>query len=80
MGKVIGLPGGAYNFGSETTKSMYEITREFIDTMKLNIRLEDAPARHNLWMNCSKAKKFGIEFSDVLEGLFRCAKDNENVR
>lgn len=78
MEKVIELPGGAYNFGSETTKSMYEITREFIDAMKLNIRLEDAPARHNLWMDCSKATKYGVEFLDVLEGLLRCAKDNEN--
>ena len=27
---VISLPGGAYNFGSETTKSMYEITKDFL--------------------------------------------------
>lgn len=76
--KVIGLPGGAYNFGSETTKSMYEITRDFIDALKLNIRLEDAPARHNLWMNCSKARKHGVEFSDVSAGLLRCLRDNAN--
>ena len=29
MEKVMQLPGGIYNFGSETTKSMYEITKEF---------------------------------------------------
>ncbi len=74
--KVIKLPGGAYNFGSETMKSMYEITRDFINELKLNIRLEDAPERHNLWMNCSKAKKYGVEFSDVSEGLLRCMRDN----
>ncbi len=74
--KVIGLPGGAYNFGSETTKSMYEITRDFIEALKLNISLEDAPERHNLWMNCSKAQKYGVEFSDVSEGLLRCMRDN----
>ena len=31
MEKAIALPGGVYNFGSETTKSMYDITQEFID-------------------------------------------------
>ena len=76
MEKVIRLPGGAYNFGSETTKSMYEITREVIDAMKLNKRLEDAPARHNLWMDCSKAKRYGVIFSDVSKALMKCAKDN----
>ena len=76
MEEVIKLPGGAYNFGSETTKSMYEITRGFIDALNLNIRLEDAPARHNLWMDCSKARKQGVEFSDVAEGLLRCMRDN----
>jgi dTDP-4-dehydrorhamnose reductase len=76
MEKVISLPGGAYNFGSETTKSMYEITRDFIDANKLNIRLEDAPERHNLWMACSKARKYGVEFSDISEGLLRCMRDN----
>lgn len=76
MEKVMKLPGGAYNFGSETTKSMYEITRDFISEFDLNIRVEDAPARHNLWMNCSKARKYGVEFSDVSKGLIRCMKDN----
>jgi dTDP-4-dehydrorhamnose reductase len=77
MEKVVSLPGGSYNFGSETTKSMYEITRDFIAELKLNVRLEDAPARHNLWMDCSKARKYGVEFSDVSEGLIRCLRDNK---
>ena len=76
MKNVEKLPGGIYNFGSETTKSMYEITRQFIDELGLNIRLEDAPAGHNLWMDCSKAKKYGVIFSDVSEALMKCAKDN----
>lgn len=75
MEKVEGLPGGAYNFGSETTKSMYEITKEFIKDLNLNIKLEDAPSRHNLWMNCSKARKYGVEFSEVSEGLRLCLQD-----
>lgn len=75
MEKVISLPGGVYNFGSETTESMYEITKMFIQILSKDICVLDAPLRHNLWMNCTKAKQYGIEFSDVLSGLVRCVKD-----
>lgn len=79
MDKVISLPGGVYNFGSETTRSMYEITKMYINILKKDILLKDAPARHNLWMNCEKAKRYGIEFSDTLTGLIRCARDYEII-
>ena len=75
MEKVIALPGGAYNFGSETKKSMYDITKDFLALTKKNITLCDAPPRHNLWMDCEKARKYGVEFSTVEDGLARCAKD-----
>lgn len=75
MEKVIRLPGGAYNFGSETTKSMYEITREFLELIGKDIRLEDGPPRHNLWTNCEKAGKHGVFFPSVEDGLRACAKD-----
>ncbi len=75
MEKVIRLPGGAYNFGSETTKSMYEITREFLALIGKNIILEDAPPRHNLWTNCEKARKYGVIFRSVEDGLKACAED-----
>ena len=75
MGRVALLPGGAYNFGSETDKSMYEITRGFLALLGKNIRLVDAPPRHNLWMNCEKARKLGVEFSSVEQGLISCAQD-----
>lgn len=73
--KVIELPGGVYNFGSETTKSMYDITQEFVDLLGKRVRLEDAPARHNLWMNCDKARKYGVTFHTVTDGLIKCAMD-----
>ena len=73
--KLIGLPGGVYNFGSETTKSMYEITKDFLAAIGKDIKLEDAPPRHNLWMNCQKARAFGVEFKSVEEALVDCAKD-----
>lgn len=75
MDKVIQLPGGVYNFGSETTKSMYELTKDFLTMIGKNVKLEEAPPRHNLWMNCEKAKKFGVEFLSVENGLKECAKD-----
>ena len=78
--KVIALPGGVYNFGSETTQSMYAITREFLDLIGKDIRLEDVPPRHNLWMNCQKARKFGVEFSSVEAGLRRCAADHNLLK
>ena len=76
MEKVLELPGGVYNFGSETQKSMYEISREFLEALGKQIRLEDDPPRHNLWMNCEKARRFGVVFSSVEHGLKRCAEDH----
>ena len=75
MDKVILLPGGAYNFGSETTQSIYEVTNKFVDMLGKRLIVKDAPARHNLWMDCSKARKYGVEFNSVIDGLERCARD-----
>lgn len=73
--KVVKLSGGAYNFGSETTKSMYEITKEFLHRINKKIELNDIAPRHNLWMNCEKATLNGVTFSNVEDGLIKCAKD-----
>ena len=75
MDRVMALPGGAYNFGSETNQSMYEITEQFLNLLGKEVEIQDAPPRHNLWMNCGKARKYGVEFSDVLDGLKRCLMD-----
>ena len=75
MEKAIALPGGVYNFGSETTKSMYDITQEFVDLLGKKVMLEDISAKHNLWMNCDKAKKHGVKFSSAIDGLIKCAAD-----
>ena len=74
--KLIHLPGGAYNFGSETTKSMYEITKEFLAIIGKNVPIEDVPPAHNLFMNCEKARRYGVVFSSVEDGLKKCAADN----
>lgn len=75
MERVLSLPGGAYNFGSETTQSMYEITRGLVGLLGMEILVRDAPARHNLWMDCGKAKRYGISFSDAMAGLIKCVTD-----
>lgn len=75
MDAVARLPGGVYNFGSETKKSMYEITKDFLALIGKDIKLEDGSPRHNLWMDCSKAKKHGVMFQSVEDGLKACAKD-----
>jgi len=75
IANVIKLPGGAYNYGSETDRSIYEITREFAEYIGKDINLSDSPPGHNLWMDCSKARKYGVVFSNVLDGLKKCADD-----
>ncbi len=52
---------------------MDQIYRTMIDSEI--ITPEDVPPLHNLWMDCSKAKRFGVTFSSALDGLLRCAKD-----
>ena len=75
MEKVIRLPGGVYNFGSETKRSIYQITKDFLALIGKNVELCEAAPRHNLWMTCSKARAYGVEFSSVEDGLKKCAKD-----
>ena len=76
MENVIKLPGGVYNFGSETTKSMYEISINFLTLIgREDVTVEDCTPRHNLWMKCEKARKHGVVFQTVEDGLKSCAKD-----
>ena len=75
MEAVKHLPGGAYNFGSETTRSMYEITKSFLELIGKQVSVEDIPPYNNLWMNCQKARRHGVIFSAVNDGLENCARD-----
>ena len=75
MPKIFMLPGGVYNFGSETKQTMYDITCEMLHFLKSDRKPEEVPPAHNLWMDCTKAKERGILFSDAKEGLKRCLKD-----
>lgn len=75
MDRVLALPGGAYNFGSETTRSMLDITKQLAALLGKDLAVEDAPPRHNLWMDCGKAARYGVVFSDVLTGLTKCLQE-----
>ena len=72
---ILQLPGGVYNFGSETTQSMYEISKEFLQITGSRQQVQEGSLVHNLWMDCSKAAQYGIVFSDVMGGLRRCLAD-----
>lgn len=72
---ILQLPGGVYNFGSETTQSMYEITKDFLQITGSRQQVQEGSLVHNLWMDCSKAAQYGIVFSDVMGGLRRCLAD-----
>ena len=68
-------PGGVYNFGSENTLTMAQTARWLSDALGLAVEVSDAGERHNLWMNCEKARAQGIAFEDALGGLKRCIAD-----
>ena len=75
MEKALTLPGGVYNFGSETKLPMLDIARWLADTLRLRIRIKDAGPRHDLAMDTGRLKKFGAAFSTVQEGLLQCIQD-----
>lgn len=75
MDAVLQLPGGAYNFGSETEQDMNTVAKEFFAWMGLDIPVLDCDGLPNLWMDCSKATKQGVLFSKVPDALKKCVND-----
>lgn len=69
------LPGGAYNFGSENDLTMLMTAQWLRSELDLPVVLHDSGARHNLWMDCTKARVFGVDFSTTTDGLRRCIAD-----
>lgn len=66
------LPGGAYNYGSENILTMMETALWLKDRLGLQIDIRDAGPRHNLWMDCSKARANGVIFNNTVDGLEQC--------
>ena len=54
---------------------MLDTARWLKETLSLPVDLRDAGERHNLWMDCAKAKAHGICFSSTPEGLRQCIAD-----
>ena len=73
--KAAFLPGGAYNFGSENELSMLDTARWLRTELDLPVSLTDSGERHNLWMDCKKARALGIDFGSTIDGLRRCIRD-----
>lgn len=76
MEKLAAVPGGVYNFGSENDLNMYETAGELLKLLGAGSELlQEGEARHNLWMDCSKLREYGIEFSSTIDGLKSCLSD-----
>lgn len=74
--RLIDLPGGAYNYGSENALSMYDTVAGIVDRWGLPVELQsDDRPRHNLWMDCGKIRRHGVVFSDTVQGFERCVSD-----
>lgn len=69
------LPGGIYNYGSENDLTMLETAQWLKKELNLQICIQDAGPRHNLWMDCSKARGHGIHFNSTVDGLKQCIHD-----
>jgi len=76
MEQALSLPGGAYNFGSESGETMYEAARFLADELGLRIDLHPlSEERRDLNMDCAKLRACGVAFPDTLEGLRACIAD-----
>ena len=75
MAKAMRLPGGVYNFGSETELTMGQLTQQLREKLGLNLQILPGQPRHNLWMDCAKAAERGCTFSATAEGLENCLSD-----
>ena len=69
------IPGGVYNFGSENTMDMLATARQCADILGLRLVLQAGETRHDLNMDGSKLRQYGITFSDTVEGIRLCKAD-----
>ena len=69
------VPGGVYNFGSENTLDMLTTARQCADILGLQVKLLSGAPRHDLNMDCSKLRQYGIDFSSTVDGIRRCKMD-----
>ena len=75
MPHALELPGGVYNYGSESDMTMLDTARYLAALLRLRVELSDSGPDHELWMNCEKIRTGGICFNTTAEGLKRCIAD-----
>ncbi len=76
LDRVVSLPGGVYNYGSENPLHMLDTTNTLLDVLGRVYPVQDTKQmRHNLWMNCEKLRKQNIAFDTTAEGFRQCAAD-----
>jgi len=85
MEPAMDLPGGIYNFGSESTLSAYEIGSRVFQMLDKNgnrgnfvIPNETGAGDNprNLTMDMGKLKAYGISFSETVTGFLKCLEAN----
>lgn len=75
--RVFAMPGGVYNYGSESVANTWEIAQAWRSELNLN-DLEILPVagkQRSLCMDCGKSKAEGIRFEDSVSGIRRCIHD-----
>lgn len=83
--KCFGLPGGAYNYGSENNMNMFETARAFMSAMGMTERIHElikpaeAQPPKNLLMDCSKIRGHGIYFEPTSEGIKKLLSDYQGL-
>lgn len=84
--KLIEIPFGNYNYGSENNLSTYEIGKKVLENIGLENRIEEIiikdterfkDKKRDLRISNSKLKKLNINFSDTEEAVQRCIKEFE---
>lgn len=78
--KIIGIPYGCYNAGSENDFSVYDIGKTILDAFNLSQRAEkilcgESGNRSELRMSNQKLKAHGIRFSDSEQAVRRCISE-----
>jgi len=72
---AVGLPGGIYNFGSETTLTMYETAQSLLRQLGIQGSPDESGAHRNLWMDGGKLRRHGLAFRKVEDGFAQCIRD-----
>jgi len=78
--KIIRLPKGIYNAGSENNLGAYDIARNVFSELNIDSRMEGLLARNtnrqrDIRISNDKLKKYGIYFPSTEEAVKKCIKD-----